>query len=231
MAPRPESPIDRAFLTHDPEAGMLLLVRHGQQEWPDPSTAGAGEWVDPPLSDLGRRQAAAVGEHLAAQKVEAVYSSALLRAHHTALAIATHHGHDVEVLPELAEIEIFRHLPQEERASDVLGERALNGIRERFVQTRRWDAYPHSETSADFRRRIGIAIESIVVTHPGQTIVIACHGGVINAYICEILGIAADMVFRPAHASVHGIRFGHGRRVVESLNESRFLAELDLLSY
>jgi 2,3-bisphosphoglycerate-dependent phosphoglycerate mutase len=230
MVPRPASPIDRAFLTDDPEAGMLVLVRHGQQEWPDPSTAGAGEWVDPPLSELGRRQAAAVGEYLAADKVEAVYSSALLRAHHTALAVATHHGHQVDVIAELAEIEVFRDLPPDERATDILGERALDGIRERFIQTRRWDAYPYSETSSDFRRRIGYAVESVVVTHPGQTIVIACHGGVINAYLCEILGIAADMVFRPAHASVHRIRYAHGRRVLESLNETRFLGD-GLLSY
>jgi 2,3-bisphosphoglycerate-dependent phosphoglycerate mutase len=210
---------------------VVILVRHGQQEWPDPSTAGAGEWVDPPLSDLGWRQAAAVGEYLADDEVEAVYSSALQRAHDTGKAVAAHHGLEVEVLPELAEIEIFRDLPQDQRATDILGERALNGIRERFIQTRRWDAYPYSETSADFRRRIGYAVESIVVTHPGQTIVIACHGGVINAYLCEILGIGADMVFRPAHASVHRIRFAHGRRVLESLNETRFLTGAELLSY
>lgn len=231
MVQRPPSPIDRAFLTDDPGAGMLLLVRHGQQEWPDPSTAGAGEWVDPPLSELGRRQAAAVGEYLSGEKVEAVYSSGLQRANHTGIAIATHHGHEVEVLPELAEIEVFRDLPQDRRASDILGERALDGIRERFVLTRRWDAYPYSETSADFRRRIGYAIESVVVTHPGQTIVVACHGGVINAYLCEILGIPVDMVFRPAHASVHRIRFAEGRRVLETLNETRFLVDADLLSY
>lgn len=231
MVKRPQSPIDKAFLTDDPDAGTLLLVRHGQQEWPDPSSAGAGEWVDPPLSDLGRRQAAAVGEHLAGEKVEAVYSSALQRAHHTGLAIAAHHGHDVEVLLELAEIEMFRDLPQDQRASDILGERALNGIRERFIQTRKWDAYPYSESSADFRRRIGYAVESVVVTHPGQTVVVACHAGVINAYLCEVLGVPYDMVFRPAHASVHRIRFAEGRRVIESLNETRFLADADLLSY
>jgi broad specificity phosphatase PhoE len=231
MVQFPRSPVDRAFLTEDPDAGLLLLVRHGQQEWPDPSTAGAGEWVDPPLSELGHRQADAVGRYLASEKVEAVYSSALQRARHTGAAIAAHHDHQVEVLPELAEVEVFRDLPQDKRATDILGERALNGIRERFVQTRRWDAYPYSETSAEFRRRVGYAVESVVVTHPGQTVVIACHGGVINAYLCEILGIAADMVFRPAHASVHRIRFAEGRRVVETLNETRFLADGDLLSY
>jgi broad specificity phosphatase PhoE len=231
MVARPQSPIDVAFLTENPTAGTLILVRHGQQEWPDPSNAGAGEWVDPPLSALGRRQAAAVGEYLAGEKVDAIYSSALQRAHHTGLAVAAHHGRDVEVVMELGEIHVFRDLPQDERASDILGERALNGIRERFIQTRRWDAYPYSETSADFRRRIGYAVESVVVTHPGQTVVVACHGGVINAYVCEILGIPADMVFRPAHASVHRIRFAEGRRVVESLNELRFLVEGDLLSW
>ncbi len=38
-------------------------------------------------------------------------------------------------------------------------------------------------------------------------------------------------MFRPAHASVHRIRFGHGRRVIESLNDHAFLRTEELLSY
>ncbi|MEL6985097.1 MAG: histidine phosphatase family protein, partial [Actinomycetota bacterium] len=76
-------PIDRAFLTNDPEAGQLILVRHGQQQWPDPETATVGDWVDPPLSDLGRQQAKAVASYLADEPVSVVYSSHLKRAHDT----------------------------------------------------------------------------------------------------------------------------------------------------
>jgi 2,3-bisphosphoglycerate-dependent phosphoglycerate mutase len=225
------SPIDRAFLSNEPEVGTLILVRHGQQEWPDPETSVSAEWVDPPLSEMGRRQAECVGEFLARKPISAVYSSQLLRANDTGKAIAKHHGLDVTVIEALQEIHMYRDLPQDQRPTDIIGEQAMEGIRERFVQTQKWDAYPYTERSEDFRRRVGWAVESAVVTHPGETIVIACHGGVINAYLAEILGLTVDMFFRPYHASSHRVLFGQGRRVIETLNEECYLAAADLLTH
>lgn len=160
-----------------------------------------------------------------------MYSSQLLRANDTGKAIAAHHGLDVQVIEALEEIRLFQDLPQDERPSDILGEMALDGIRERFVQTKKWDVYPHTERSLDFRRRIAGAIESAIVTHPGETIVIACHGGVINAYLSELLRLDEDMFFRPYHASSHRILFGQGRRVIDTLNEESYLAAEGLLSH
>lgn len=228
---RPPSPIDQAFLTNDPDAGQLILVRHGQQQWPDPETATSGDWVDPPLSELGRRQAEAVGRYLAGEPASAVYSSHLARAHDTGRAVASHHGLDVTVVEDLEEFRMFRNLDGKARPVDVLGELALEGVRGRFVQTRQWDVYPFSESSLDFRRRIGYSIEGILAHHPGETVVVACHGGVINIVVAHILGLDIDFVFRPAHASVHRIRFGNGRRVIESLNDHAFLRTADLLTY
>ena len=135
------------------------------------------------------------------------------------------------VIDELAEIHMYSELPQDRRAVDVLGEKALGGIWERFVQTQKWDSYPYTETSADFRRRVGWAVESAIVDHPGETIVIACHGGVINAYLAEVLGLVPDMFFRPYHASSHRMLFGQGRRVIETLNEDSYLAAEGLLTH
>ncbi len=73
--------------------------------------------------------------------------------------------------------------------------------------------------------------ESAIVSHPGETIVIACHGGVINAYLAEILGMGVDMFFRPFHASAHRLLFGQGRRVIETLNEESYLAAEGLLTH
>jgi broad specificity phosphatase PhoE len=227
----PPSPIDRAFLTSDPDAGQLLLVRHGQQEWPDPQHSTAGEWVDPPLSELGREQAEAVAKYLSTEPVSAVYSSKLARASDTGRAIAGHHGLEVAEVEDLAEFRMFERIPSDQRAVDVVGELALQGIRERFVQTRRWDAYPHSESSLDFRRRVGYSIEGIMANHPGETVAVACHGGVINVVAAQILEVEVDFLFRPSHASVHRVRFANGRRVLESLNDHAFLRAADLLTY
>ncbi len=229
--PRPSSPIDRAFLTDDPDAGHLVLVRHGQQEWPDPEKANTGDWVDPPLSDLGRRQADAVGDYLATEPASAIYSSQLLRAHHTGQSIADRHTLDVTVVPTLEEIRMFEAIPDDKPVSAAVDPIVLDGARERFALTRMWDAYPHSESSLDFRRRVGYSIEGIMASHPGETVIVACHGGVINAYVALVLGLPVDFVYRPAHASVHRFRFKDDRRVIEALNDHAFLRSSDLLTY
>ncbi len=224
-----KSPIEQAFLIRDGEAGELILVRHGQQVWPDQS-ASNGEWVNPPLSELGLKQAEAVAEYLAPEPISAVYSSNLDRANVTGRRIAERHELDVEVVPDLAEFHFYGQLDPNERPRDVLGEKIIRGTQERFVQTRKWDSFPASESSIDFRRRVGFAVESAVASHPGERIVVACHGGVINAYLAEILGLPQDMFFPASHASIHRVRYNAGRRVITSLNEDRFLDDAGLLS-
>lgn len=230
MTKRKPSPIDRSFLTGLENVGTLILVRHGQQDWPDPATSVAGDWVDPPLSDLGNKQAECVGQYLAGEKPAAVYSSQLLRANATGQAVAAHHDLDVTVIDYLAEIHMYGGLPLDSRPQDVLGKAIQEGVWERFIQSRKWDSYPHTESSMEFRRRVGIGIEAAVVAHPGETVVVACHGGVINAYLADMLGLDEDMFFRPAHASVHRILFKDQRRVVQSLNETHYLEAQGLLT-
>ena len=80
----------------------LLLVRHGEQQYERDMTIAAG--VNPPLSQLGQRQAAAVGERLANHKIDVVYASPLTRAFDTGNTIAQHHGLDPIVDDDLQEL-------------------------------------------------------------------------------------------------------------------------------
>jgi broad specificity phosphatase PhoE len=225
--------MDRAFLTDIDGVTEVFLVRHGQQRFPDDIRSATPDmWRDPPLTDLGEQQAAAAGRHLAGERLDIVYSSELARAYDTGAAIAAAHDVEQQVVSELAEIHMFRDLPPGTTAMDAVGPLLLAGYRERFARVRRWDVYPHTETSLDFRRRVNGAIEGIIDQHQGECVAIACHGGVINAYLTEILGLDEDMFFRPAHASVHRV-FAHGdRRVIQTLNEvSHLLSPDDLLTY
>lgn len=66
----------------------FLLARHAQSEW-----NALGRWqgqADPPLSELGQRQAAAAASSVGA--VDAIVASSLERAHHTAAIIAEQVG-------------------------------------------------------------------------------------------------------------------------------------------
>lgn len=223
----PASPLDRAFLTNQPGVTSLILVRHGQQQWPQGPHPPASDWVDPPLSDTGRAQAEIVAKALATEQIDAVFSSHLERALETGRQIAHQHGMEPRVFEELREIEMFRDLPPGTSLRDTVSEVMLRGVQERFVRDRRWDVYPFTETSAEFRHRVVNVIEGIVTLNPGRQVVIACHGGVINAYIGHVLGLGVDMFFRPAHASVSRVLAGDGRRVVHSLNEVHHLKEVD----
>jgi broad specificity phosphatase PhoE len=225
--------MDRAFLTNIDDVAEVILVRHGQQRFPENlSAATPADWRDPPLTELGDLQAAATGRHLAGERLDAVYASPLKRALATGEAIAAAHQLGVSVLPELEEIHMFGDMPANKTAMDQVGPLLLAGYRERFARLRRWDVYPHTETSLEFRRRVNAAIEGIVAAHQGETVAIACHGGVINAYLAEILGLSEDMFFRPAHASVHRVLAKDDRRVILCLNEVRHLVTAeDLLTF
>ena len=222
--------IGAALLTDDPAAGQLLLVRHGQQL--SGENRSADERRDPPLTELGHRQARAAAAHVAAERLAAVYCSTMRRACQTAAPIAERHGLAVEPVEGLHEVELLRGVPAEDEVRALLDGPEVSAANELFLQSRRWDVFPHSESSAELRSRVVGAIEGILDRHPGDTVAVVCHGGVINAYLAHLLEIQADMWFRPAHASVHRLWFAGGRRIVHRLNEAEHLtgAEGSLLS-
>ena len=57
----------------------------------------------------------------------------------------------------------------------------------------------------------------------GQRVVIACHGGVINAYLGHILGVTEDMLFRPAHTAVNVVLAGVRVRALQTLGDMHHL--------
>lgn len=106
---------------HRPPTGLdlpltsvrLHLVRHGR------AAAGWDDDPDPPLDDVGRDQADAVAERLAATIGEPVpvVASPLLRCRQTAAPIAARWGVDVEIEPLLAEIPSPEGVPMGERVA------------------------------------------------------------------------------------------------------------------
>jgi 2,3-bisphosphoglycerate-dependent phosphoglycerate mutase len=205
---------------------MVTFVRHGKQEMPQGSFT-PGLWADPPLSDVGKRQAAAVSEALAGEPVDAVFCSHLSRAAETAREVAAPHGLEPICYPELREVETYRDVPDGMALEDVLPPVMWHGVRERFGRELRWDVSPFSESSAEFRHRVVTVVEGILALHKGRHLAIVCHGGVINTYIGHLLGLRVDMFFRPGHASMSRVLVGDGRRVIHTLNELHHLHAAD----
>lgn len=81
---------------------MILWVRHGQSTW-NVMDRMQGHELSPPLTDLGREQAAEAAESLADRGVVRLLSSPATRATETAEIIATRLGLEVEIEPLLLE--------------------------------------------------------------------------------------------------------------------------------
>jgi broad specificity phosphatase PhoE len=189
----------------------LLLVRHGETDW---NREGRFQGhADPPLNDLGRRQAAAVAEQLARAGTSAVYSSDLRRAFATATIVAARLGVTPHPHPGLREVDVgaWSGLTRDE-------------IAERFPESfQRWVAGgepPEWEARTDFVARVGTALLELAARHAGERLVVVGHGGTIRAAErhagvepswpignCAIVELqAADgRLWRPASASTAAV--------------------------
>jgi len=226
--PAPIDPMAYYFqdvlLLNRPDAVRLYLIRHGQSGNNEARLVGGPSVFDPPLTAVGEEQARRLGERMAQYGVDAIYSSPLQRSYNTGLAIAKLTGHDITVIDDLQEInEPARAGADVETAPPPSGLTHAE-IKRQFEQNPSWDTLPGSESSRHFRDRIVRAIDAIVEVNPGKKVAVTCHGGVIQSYVAEILGLATDFPFYSFNASITSIRAGGGRRVLWRLND---LAHLD----
>jgi probable phosphoglycerate mutase len=195
----------------------LLLVRHGEQQYERDMTIAAG--VNPPLSELGRRQATAVGERLASDHIDVVYASPLERAHDTGKAIAGHHDLMPIVHDDLQEVDLWGQLDQNKSLTDQLSPEEIRSIFRESQRTQRWDAYSHGNGAQAFRDRVSRTIEKIATDHAGQRVAIACHGGVINTYVAMLWGADVDTVCHVHHTSITTVRAMDDYRRVVAVND------------
>lgn len=211
--------LEQLFSLQRVGAAEVLLVRHGE---PDYNAVRADESpLDPPLTAKGREQVMLLAAQLERSSVDAVYSSTMRRAAETAAYIAAVQGLPIARLDDLREIdndpEVVEHM-------DDGGPSLACDLARRFVATPRWDVFPGFEQSRTFRRRVIEAIEGVIARHPGERVVVVCHGGVINVYLSMLLGIQRDMFFMPAHASVSTLRSSGDLYAVVQLNDVAHLA-------
>jgi len=195
----------------------LLLVRHGEQAFV--ADMPLAEGVDAPLTQLGRQQADAVGRRLAETAIDAVYTSTMQRARDTGLAVASHHDLTISEHQSLREIHLWEQLPQDKGLVESLGQDELKRIMRAANRSRRWDSYPHAEPRDVFRTRVITELDRIAGDHVGERVVVACHGGVINAYLAHIMESELDTVCTVHHTSITIVRAMDDLRRVVQVND------------
>jgi probable phosphoglycerate mutase len=195
----------------------VLLVRHGEQQFRE--NIPLGEAYDAPLSELGWKQAQAVGERLAPARLGAVFCSPLRRAHETGREIARHHGLEPAICDDLREIDLWRHAPQGKGLLDIYSREELGELYREIARTRKHTSYPHTEDVPAFKARVVGAIDRIIRENIGRRVVVACHGGVINAYLSELFQSGYDHLVSVHHTSITVVRAADTRRAVLTLND------------
>lgn len=191
----------------------LVLIRHARPH----RIEKAGIPVDPELTELGHRQAAAMAAWMAEERFDALYTSPMVRARQTAAPLERALGMEAGVVDGVQEYDADagEYIPIEDLRADKA----------------RWQEFLDSHVTTDrtaFADLVVSSLEELIAEHRGQRIAVVCHGGVINMWAAKVLGIGTEMFFEPFYTSVNRfVAASTGQRSVGSLNELAHLRGLD----
>lgn len=165
----------------------LIAVRHGETAWNQ--AARIQGHTDIPLNAVGTWQARRAAQALADEGLDAIYSSDLQRARDTAQAIGQAAGRAVHLDPGLRE----RHF-------GVLEGLTHHEIAERWPDdNQRWRQRDPQwgpsggETLQVFYDRCLGTLTTLARRHPGQTVLVVAHGGVLDCFYRAANGLALDV--------------------------------------
>ncbi|MGI6491653.1 MAG: alpha-ribazole phosphatase [Peptococcaceae bacterium] len=183
----------------------LYLIRHGETEW-NKAMKFQGQ-TDIPLIEDGMRQAAALGRRMSSLKLEALYSSDLTRAYETAQIVASYHNKQVEIVPELKELNFgdWEGLTHSEIKKKYPDELKLWWNNPFSINV------PGGESFSELSERAVNAIKRIIEKHRDGQVAVVSHGGVIRCIIGHTIGIAPAKYWRLRlhNASVSILDFPH----------------------
>ena len=162
----------------------LILLRHGETEW-NRELRFQGQ-VDVPLNATGHAQAQRLAQRLAGEPIDHLVSSDLSRARQTADPFARQvqasRGIGLDVDAALRE-QAFGRIDGM-RVEDIKRDHA--DVWAGWTQFQSDYGVPDGESTRQFHTRVMAALWQLVASHPGRTLAVVTHGGVL------------DMVFRTA---------------------------------
>jgi len=161
------------------QATRIIAVRHGETAW-NVNNRVQGH-LDIPLNNVGREQAARLGQALVSETVEAIYASDLWRAWDTAHAIAS-----AASSANAKRVKVEEGL--RERRLGAFEGRTFTEIEALWPDaSRRWrqrepDFAPDGggESLLAFRARVLEALNRLAARHAGGQIALVAHGGVMD---------------------------------------------------
>jgi len=201
---------------------LIYLIRHGQTAW-NKEEIFRGR-TDVPLDETGLRQGELAGEYFKGIEIHGIYSSPLARAWQTAQKIASLHSLQVQPLEGIIDMSFgkWEGHPHEE-------------IKKMDPETYRlWREEPHrarlpgGESLEEVRVRAMAAVEEVIQSNSGKTLVLVSHRVVNKVLICGILGIDNSHFWQIAQdtTAINLIQHRRGRYILSLLNETCHLKPL-----
>ncbi|HCI78807.1 MAG TPA: hypothetical protein DHW02_03870 [Ktedonobacter sp.] len=214
------------FLLHRTNAAELFIIRHGDALPEADEIIPSGIYNNLPLSKTGRAQAQALAERLKSTHFDAAYSSPLLRCQQTAAPLLEYLKLPLTIVENIKEVRLGNVFPMPtphegedlSELSKALQERQRE-ITRRAAIAGSWDAVEDSEPSKEFRKRVVEGMDSIASRHIGQRVLVFAHGGTINAYAAEALGLERDFFFPCANTSITMFHVNGDQRVMFIMND------------
>ena len=203
----------------------FCLIRHGETAWNIERRLQGHRDID--LNAAGRHQAQAAALWLAREPVDALYASDLLRARHTAERIGLALNLECRTLVDLRERRYgrFEGLTYVEAAARFPEDYARHDARDPdFVPPRA------GESLVSFYLRVTATLQGLASRHPGQTVVVVTHGGVLdmaNRFVRH-LPLSAPRDFAIPNAGLNWLSVRNGVWEIESWGEVAHLADLSL---
>jgi broad specificity phosphatase PhoE len=179
-------------------ARKVHLVRHGEVENPDHIVYANLQQFG--LSATGYSQAWATAAYLEHRPIRAVFSSPLTRASQTALAIASLHQLDVEIVDQLTEFGLssrWRGVRWEELEDHFPGEVDA-------YLDHPWDLPFSPESLDEMSGRMDETIRRLMEDHPDGELVVVSHQDPVQAARLSLtrVGFSSFSSDKPGHAEV-----------------------------
>ncbi|MXN79487.1 histidine phosphatase family protein [Burkholderia sp. 4701] len=205
---------------------QILFIRHGETAWNRIKRIQGH--IDIPLADTGLAQAQRLAARFAREtrdgaRIDAIYSSDLMRAQQTAQPAADALGLPLVLREGLRE-----------RAYGVFQGHDSTEIEARFPdayaawQTRDPGFEPEGgESQRAFYHRVLHALEPIVAAHPGGRIACVAHGGVLDCVyrFANGLELAAPRNYQLLNTSINVVDYAGGRAQVVQWADISHLSE------
>lgn len=200
----------------------MILIRHGETDW-NRQLRFQGH-IDIGLNDVGFEQARRLGRRLAGETAHRVYASDLLRARQTAEPVGQ--GLRLDVIGDAA---------LREQSFGRMEGLTVEEIKSNHAQA--WEAWlrfhedygmPEGETTRQFHARVMDALHRLAAAHPGETLVVVTHGGVLDMVYrtARSLGLGGPRQSEIPNAGINRVRMRDGGVDILAWADTAHLADL-----